>query len=318
MLTPIRVRGKCRRNNRGGDDDTASSTPTSLTAATSSSSSNRPAKRQRRDTIPNGPSVGRRRARKPLSSLERLPVEIIEQILLETMNINLPLASPYLASKLSSRQLYLYFCSKAFSPPAEEEDTPGRFCTATAALLQSSILSRRWMNLDLWKRFSEKQVFLFAEGVQLPSRLLHPPFTSEKRDLLEIWIDHGASIDWTHSTAGEVATEGFQAAIVQGRNDMVWSLALLGVPITMEMLRLAVQVEEGITDRSFDMVVVLLAISAVLDDVGRLDLFDPALWKWVEEDSRKDKKLVDWMQHYITEQSRRQGMTRSTETSTSL
>ena len=69
--------------------------------------------------------------------------------------------------------------------------------------LESSDFHGRWQMISL------------NPAAQIPNHLLHGPWTSAKMDLLELLIRGGASVDWVHTTAGEVAERGFYDAIQQ-------------------------------------------------------------------------------------------------------
>ena len=66
--------------------------------------------------IPESPIPGHEKHEKErqLSTIESLPVELIEKIFLHSLNVNLALASPYLASALSSERIYRLLILLAF------------------------------------------------------------------------------------------------------------------------------------------------------------------------------------------------------------
>lgn len=88
-----------------------------------------------------------------LSYLERLPAEIIQMVFLECLNLNLPRASPRLATTLSSfyiksQLFFIAFSSENFM--LQHGDQLMRILKSSAAIakLQSEILQFRWMTLD--------------------------------------------------------------------------------------------------------------------------------------------------------------------------
>lgn len=88
-----------------------------------------------------------------LSLLERLPREIVQMIFLESLNINLPRASPRLASILSSFYIKSQLFFIAFSSEdlkLRHEDQLMRILQSSKAIakLQSDILQLPWMTLD--------------------------------------------------------------------------------------------------------------------------------------------------------------------------
>ena len=62
-------------------------------------------------------------------------------------------------------------------------------------------------------RFSRWRVFGGVEGCQIPKKLLRGPWTDEKCELLELAIRGNGEVDRVNSTSGEVAEQGFWAAI---------------------------------------------------------------------------------------------------------
>ena len=57
------------------------------------------------------------------------------------------------------------------------------------------------------------RIFSLNSATQIPSHLLHGPWTAPKIKLLELLICGGASVDWIRTTAGEVAERGFCDAL---------------------------------------------------------------------------------------------------------
>ena len=62
-------------------------------------------------------------------------------------------------------------------------------------------------------RFSRWRVFGGVEGCQIPKKLLRGPWTDEKCEFLELAIRGNGEVDRVNSTSGEVAEQGFWAAI---------------------------------------------------------------------------------------------------------
>ncbi|KAI9823453.1 MAG: hypothetical protein M1832_002464 [Thelocarpon impressellum] len=77
-----------------------------------------------------------------LSPLERLPTELLEQVFLSSMNLHLPNASPHIGTRLSSEHVYTSFALDAFCPRSDAPDP----------VVQSAVLSRRWMTPDRFDR----------------------------------------------------------------------------------------------------------------------------------------------------------------------
>lgn len=105
------------------------------------------------------------------SRLERLPVELIEQIFLHSLEFNLPRASPHLARVLSTPLLYTWLIRLAFSSPNESSKrgffTPDFLphpldvfaLSATQRRdLQNSILVCRWCTHSLLRKCQREYV----------------------------------------------------------------------------------------------------------------------------------------------------------------
>lgn len=150
-MTPIRVRGK-KWSQRNSAEPNQHGRQSAL----------QPSRRRlvRRDTIVDISCTARtsNRASKScstpvLSHLERLPIEILQMVFLECLNISLPRASPRLASNLSSFYIKSQLFFIAFSVgnfTLRHEDQLMRILQSSAAIakLQSCILQFRWMTLD--------------------------------------------------------------------------------------------------------------------------------------------------------------------------
>jgi hypothetical protein len=78
-----------------------------------------------------------------LAPLELLPTEVLQDIFLSCLNLNLPLSSPYIASKLSSTHCYLGICSAFLSAPIGDR--------TRQTGVQTKILAMKWMTWELFK-----------------------------------------------------------------------------------------------------------------------------------------------------------------------
>lgn len=93
-----------------------------------------------------------------LSPLERMPTELLELIFFQCLNLNLPLASASLGAALSSfyaksRLFFMAFSSEQFSYydfklKHSDQLLSILWSEREIAILQTSILQRRWMTLD--------------------------------------------------------------------------------------------------------------------------------------------------------------------------
>ena len=93
-----------------------------------------------------------------LSQLERLPNELIQMIFLQSLNLNLPRASPTLGVNLSSSHIKMLLVTKAFSSDSQ-------YCLENSAdlldilhskqeiaKLQTAILGLKWMTLEFLRQ----------------------------------------------------------------------------------------------------------------------------------------------------------------------
>jgi len=66
----------------------------------------------------------------------------------------------------------------------------------------------------LKRRHNNKwRILLLTDGCRIPNKLLHGPWDDQKCEFLDIVIRSNASIDWDHTTSGEIAHEGFMEAL---------------------------------------------------------------------------------------------------------
>ena len=81
-----------------------------------------------------------------LSPFERLPTELIQEIFLISPNLNLPFASPHLASVLSSVQFKHLLLLRVFSSEATAQDD---------VELKSALLRRKWLTYSFFRNCRE-------------------------------------------------------------------------------------------------------------------------------------------------------------------
>ncbi|KAI9675264.1 MAG: hypothetical protein M1817_001166 [Caeruleum heppii] len=229
-----------------------------------------------------------------LSMLESLPAELIQPIFLFSENINLPLSSPYIAAALSTERIYLSILLKAFALSISDSDQQ-RY-----ANLQSTLLSRRWMNLIVWRRFMEDwdsrresaessspDLFIrFVEGTALPSKVLHGPFGpsgADKTSLLGEFVRGGARVDWENSSSGEVATAGLHEAILASDGGAVAWLLSPGSNIVPNKSHLIAVITTNGCNRHIADCVICAASRA-----RSIDFEDQDLLAWVDQAERND------------------------------
>ncbi len=87
--------------------------------------------------------------------------------------------------------------------------------------LRDGLVTLRENETEIWdypyvhenSDFSTWRIFDGVEGCQIPEKLLRGPWTDEKCEFLEIAIRGNGEVDRVNSTSGEVAEQGFWAAI---------------------------------------------------------------------------------------------------------
>ena len=161
MLTPIRVRGKNKRTKQAKkqhSNSTSSRNPPSLVP---------PRKGRPRKSLRNQSIVGAKRPRanspvsfpnttttgaSTLSRLEQLPVEILQKILLFSLNLGLPQASPHLGRALASDHVRTELVLRTFDLVTEELDSKER------GSLQSALLRQKWLTWTLLRKCYEPRL----------------------------------------------------------------------------------------------------------------------------------------------------------------
>lgn len=193
QLTPVRIRGKNTRdrphkNQKVNDDSTATepfrprgrplkrlSTAVVLSSSHSTASSS-----------VSGSTKRRRRAPKPppevkLSLLELLPVELLENIFLYSLNLALPLCSPRLSSALSSKHVKTELVTHAFCNCTRISEVDGTLhdidkndteMVEKYKRLQSELLCLKWMTLDFYVECMDNFLIRIAAS-EYGSRLIN-------------------------------------------------------------------------------------------------------------------------------------------------
>lgn len=129
-MTPVRVRGK--KHNASGKLQKA----------------------KHHSTPKESPNPTMSESARELSTLERLPTELLQNIFLQSLNLNLPCASPMLNSALSAPHIKMLLVFKVFSSDSSralEHSTELLSILDTKqeiAKLQTAILRLKWMTLD--------------------------------------------------------------------------------------------------------------------------------------------------------------------------
>ncbi|MCJ1364520.1 magnesium ion transporter [Acarospora aff. strigata] len=174
MSTPIRVRGKNTRDQsrkvrreaiekdpstkpRGRPLKLVSSTiPDSISSSRSTSPSinlHLSSAKRRKTKAGTTPQT---KPRMRLSPLESLPVELLQTIFLQSLNVQLPLASPSLAAALSNEHVYTELTLRAFASIVSEDGYVPLYPEFNSGTLRTMIMSRRWFTLDLIRKCRAK------------------------------------------------------------------------------------------------------------------------------------------------------------------
>ncbi|KAK1076545.1 hypothetical protein LTR33_008852 [Friedmanniomyces endolithicus] len=238
----------------------------------------------------------RKRRHPELSEFEQLPVEILQDIFVHCANIDLPLVSSALMSKLSSRHMYMRLTKCAVQPVLgfEYKEMPSAAQLAAATRLfgcrfMTWDFFRAWLDEDVpftrprktddywnaWTSLKPSKFFL------PPAKLLHGHWTTEKVNLLSIFLPEPPTPSPPLSSVFlELAHAGAAQAIAERAHVALRLLLEMGVHPTTEMLRLAV-IDHGCDRRLVEM----LFDSVYPEEIVavNIDPLDPALWAWAEK-----------------------------------
>ena len=265
-----------------------------------------------------------------LSPIEALPVEILQDIFVRSLNLDLPLSSPHIASKLSGAHCYLAACFEYLYTPIGDRIRQSR--------LQSRIFASRWMTWQFFQIFvtkayeaagcvcgqheCEKAIWppdfanpksmQFSIGhltrlsyikCRIPPKLLHGPWTEEKVQFLRYLVcTTSMTVDWADREVRKIALQGKKEAILERNYEAVELFnhnRRLGKAPTIELVRFAVL--DGGCDRS-----IVYDIMASARSWGYRDWDDEALDKWVEQAIAHHNPKGKWLKLKLSE-LRRQG-----------
>ena len=259
-LTPIRVRGKTRRRKHA---TSVSEENAQKRVAKSSLKGDDAAFSKERQNGRNRmlPQYRRENYHKPLSPLELLPPEVLEDILVRSLNVNLPRASPHIAWKLSHKATHNALCTAIFryfwELPLVE---PPRFSERRQEMILylralESALATRWMTWNFLCEFKQTFYSKYQSGVldalpadlilskynlkhqstmikfRIPAKLLREPITGDRFMFLATLIKANGRIDWIGTTLGETAQAIWRQAVKDSHYAIVSLLMRLGVGI---------------------------------------------------------------------------------------
>ncbi|KAK4635085.1 hypothetical protein CLAFUW4_01148 [Fulvia fulva] len=251
------------------------------------------------------------------SPLEMLPAEVIHHIFEYSANVNLPLVSRHLAAKLSkSTHLELQLTETILSPVLRRlsNDDPGAAQLAAATRL----LNSRFMTFNFFKSWLQVHnpaghlhkpniehadtdwramwTALQPSSTLLPPRkLLSPPFTEAKSNFLSVLAQEWPVIATVDPVYGDFALQGLQCAVAECRRDVVAVMLRMGVPVSTELLRVAV------IDGGCDSHVVLMLLERIPQAGAswrtheEINLLDPSLWAWAEKACKDGNDKGRWL-----------------------
>lgn len=266
-----------------------------------------------------------------MPTLQGLPQELLEIIFLYSGNIHLPQCSPTLGRRLSSPAVTMEFTMRSFFHTVDHKTNYRDRKKTSDPTLQSALLSCRFFTWNfflayvqraqktmirqrgkawgeqipgvaafdgLWPFVFTKITYLaFAEGFQVPEKLLHGPWTKDKASLLYVLVSLYGEISWSGSMSGEIAKGGMRDAIKEGNEHAVAALSvLLGIPkmITTDILRFAV-VQCGCNINIMRHLLFNAQILALSTHKDTLNFLDPQLWTWADQHPDKGVVLKDML-----------------------
>ncbi|MCJ1476155.1 hypothetical protein MMC13_004820 [Lambiella insularis] len=181
MLTPVRVRGKNRRDQsrkqlaQGKETQTVKRRPgrprkDKNTATPSAESSSTSLQAPLDPIVPNPNST-----KIPLSPLERLPAELLQLIFLLQPNLNLPKASPSLGSSLASVHLKTELVIAAFTDISNDEC--GDLCSA--------LLEQKWLTFEFFQHC--QKTYMLQEATRVyRSHVTHLSLSEQNAAIVEM------------------------------------------------------------------------------------------------------------------------------------
>ncbi|KAL9004930.1 MAG: hypothetical protein Q9188_002281 [Gyalolechia gomerana] len=163
------------------------------------------------------PSIKRAVAASVTSLLALLlgkPTEIFSAVDLVTLGIPNALAGTGCPLQELSTAELSRFVDDVFSSPIKQRRLTWSFLPKT---------QERWVDIDANRgiiRMSHSPFIVYKlelrPGCEMPTRLLHGPWTTSKKEFLEFLMSTQAAIDPEYSNNQEVAAESLKEAIVQG------------------------------------------------------------------------------------------------------
>ena len=235
------------------------------------------------------------------SKFESLPNEILQFIFLLSRGLALPRASQVLAHILSSDHVKVKFIRSVFTDSSVKELSE---TSRELARLQTAVLRCRGVTVDIIKRSlgGKQHKFQTHPDCEIPTRVLHGPWTDERINLLGYLTSTGMRLDWERSSNGEVADESFREAILQGNLPVFFLLEKL---ILQSTISTAVRTQENfrlaVIDGGCNMEIVeyMFQKSRKGQKGDILDLDDDGILDWAVEKEAAGDERGTWLLHKI-------------------
>jgi hypothetical protein len=268
-----------------------------------------------------------------LAPIETLPAEIIQDIFLRCLNVNLPLASPFISAQLQDFHIYNELCDYAFG-----YQTPPAFVKPQCSIEnQKSLFQKQWMTWSFFEQYLTKRVPPFSCGCpiyikctehggcsesasgatnpdarqhrepaprlldirgSLPRKLTRGPWTDEKLRFLRCLLRISKmSVDWTDKDAIRTAQQGKRDAIMERNLDAVHTFSRvrrLGKAPNLALVKFA------ILDAGCDCSIVFNLMTAARE-WGHRQWNDSALDAWVAQEEELGNPKAKWLRVKLDE-----------------
>jgi hypothetical protein len=250
---------------------------------------------------------------------------VLQAIFEFSANLDLPLASPRLASQLASKHLYHSLSSTILDRDFDHGGWANENIRPAMRLMNSKFFTwsffRSWLREECdrrdlqseWEkaygpdsdevclRVKEEWIwYKLHPSARLPPpvKLLRGPFTQDKTQFLRFLIcSFGADPHGLYPFYIERAREGLQQAVSEGSTDALHCLWLLGLWPDTELLRAAVM-DSG-CDKNVVSSLVNREIYHRKSGSTDVDFLDPALWLWAEKAEAKGNDKGCWLKELL-------------------
>lgn len=274
-------------------------------------------------STPSAESISRRRCKRrvvELSRLEELPTEVLQAIFEYSANLDLPFASPRLASQLASQHLYHSLTSIILQPVLNRDASGKAEIHAAMRLMNSKFFTwpffRSWLHErfelrglmrsdDRWSMEQQEEWtwdLLAHPRLPPPVKLLRGPFDQDKIRLLRFLIrKFRVSPEELDPMYTERAREGLQQAVSECAKDALPAFWIFGMQADTELLRLAV------IDSGCDKELVRSLVNRVYNlTSGPVDMnfLDPALWSWAAKAQANGDEKGPWLKSLLKDAAR--------------